>query len=69
METRGTRLESLHETGEKLIKEAEYHDSTAKKIRDQLEDFDGCWADITNSVKERKTMVSTESAGISHVQL
>ncbi|XP_078374994.1 dystrophin-like isoform X3 [Oculina patagonica] len=57
METQGTRLESLHETGEQLIKDADYHNSTAKGIRDQLEDFDGCWEEITNSVKERKAML------------
>jgi len=57
METQGTRLGSLHETGEQLIKDADYHNSTAKGIRDQLDDFDGCWADITKSVKERKEML------------
>ena len=61
METQGTRLETLHETGEQLIKDADYHNSTAKGIRDQLEDFDGCWTEITNSVKERKTMVNTRT--------
>ena len=60
METQGTRLESLHEVGEQLIKDAEYHNSTAKGIRDQLEDFDRCWEDIVSSVKERKEMVSNE---------
>lgn len=51
---------SLQETGEQLIKDADYHNSTAKGIRDQLDDFDGCWADITKSVKERKEMVSNK---------
>lgn len=60
METQGTRLGSLQETGEQLIKDADYHNSTAKGIRDQLDDFDGCWADITKSVKERKEMVSNK---------
>ncbi|CAH3030450.1 unnamed protein product, partial [Porites evermanni] len=32
------RLDSLRETGEKLIKDAEYHDATAKGIRDQLQE-------------------------------
>lgn len=61
METQGTRLGSLHETGEQLIKDADYHSSTAKEIRDQLDDFDGCWADITKSVKERKELVSDKT--------
>lgn len=61
METQGTRLGSLHVTGEQLIKDADYHSSTAKEIRDQLDDFDGCWADITKSVKERKEMVSNKT--------
>ena len=60
METQGRRLESLHETGEQLIKDAEYHNSTAKGIRDQLEDFDRCWADIVSSIKERRETVSIE---------
>lgn len=60
MGTQGRRLESLHETGEQLIKDAEYHNSTAKGIRDQLEDFDRCWADIVSSIKERRETVSTE---------
>ena len=63
METQGRRLESLHETGEKLIKDAEYHNSTAKGIRDQMEDFDRCWADIVSTTKERKAMVSIEPQG------
>ena len=58
MDTQGTRLEALHETGEQLIRDAEYHNSTAKGIRDQLQDFDGCWQEITNTVKDRKQMVS-----------
>ena len=61
METQGTRLGSLHESGEQLIKDADYHISTAKEIRDQLDDFDGCWADITKSVKKRKEMVSNRT--------
>lgn len=61
METQGTRLESLHESGEQLIKDADYHNTTAKGIRDQLEDFDRCWEEITNSVKERKAIVSTKT--------
>jgi len=62
METQGRRLESLHETGEQLIKDAEYHNSTAKGIRDQLEDFDRCWADIVSSIKERReTLEDTQS--------
>jgi len=61
METQGTRLGSLQETGEQLIKDADYHNSTAKGIRDQLDDFDGCWADITKSVKERKEMVCNKA--------
>ena len=52
------RLDSLRETGEKLIKDAEYHDATAKGIRDQVNDFGTCWKDITESIKERKAMVS-----------
>ena len=61
METQGTRLGSLQETGEQLIKDADYHNSTAMGIRDQLGDFDGCWADISKSVKERKEMVSKKT--------
>ena len=60
METQGSRLESLHEIGEQLIKDADYHNSTAKGIWDQLGDFEECWTEISNSVKERKTAVSTE---------
>ena len=52
------RLDSLRETGEKLIKDAEYHDATAKGIRDQVNDLGACWKDITESIKERKAMVS-----------
>ena len=52
------RLDSLRETGEKLIKDAEYHDATAKGIRDQVNDLGTCWKDITESIKERKAMVS-----------
>ena len=52
------RLDSLRETGEKLIKDAEYHDATAKGIRDQVNDLCTCWKDITESIKERKAMVS-----------
>ena len=52
------RLVSLRETGEKLIKDAEYHDATAKGIRDQVNDLCTCWKDITESIKERKAMVS-----------
>lgn len=59
MDTQGRRLESLHETGEQLIKDAEYHNSTAKGIRDQLEDFDKCWASIDSSISERKAVVSS----------
>ncbi|CAH3126441.1 unnamed protein product, partial [Porites lobata] len=51
------RLDSLRETGEKLIKDAEYHDATAKGIRDQVNDFDTCWKDITESIKDRKAML------------
>ena len=61
METQGTRLGSLQGTGEQLINDADYHNSTAKGIRDQLDDFDGCWADITKSVKKRKEMVSNKT--------
>ena len=65
MDTQGTRLETLHETGEQLIRDAEYHNSTAKGIRDQLQDFDECWEEITNSVKDRKQMVSNVITRIS----
>ena len=59
MESRqGERLDSLRETGEKLIKDAEYHDATAKGIFDQVNDFGTCWKDVTESIKERKAMVS-----------
>ena len=59
MESRqGERLDSLRETGEKLIKDAEYHDATAKGICDQVNDFGTCWKDITESIKGRKAMVS-----------
>ena len=58
MESHEGRLDSLRETGEKLIKDAEYHDATAKGIRDQVNDFGTCWKDITESIKERKAMVS-----------
>ena len=58
MESHEGRLDSLRETGEKLIKDAEYHDATAKGIRDQVDDFGTCWKDITESIKERKAMVS-----------
>lgn len=68
MDTQGTRLGTLHETGEQLIRDAEYHNSTAKEIRDQLQDFDGCWEEITNSVKERKQMVSAAITRISGTQ-
>lgn len=57
MEAQGTRLESLHQIGEELIKDADYHNSTAKAIWDQLEDFDECWTGISNSVKERKVVL------------
>ena len=52
------RLDSLRETGEKLIKDAGYFDATAKGIRDQVDDFGTCWKDITETIKERKAMVS-----------
>ena len=61
METQKRRLESLNNAGEKLIVDAEYHNSTAKGIRDQTEDFDRCWGDVTTSVKKRKAMVSTKN--------
>ncbi|XP_073238321.1 uncharacterized protein [Porites lutea] len=57
MESHEGRLDSLRETGEKLIKDAEYHDATAKGIRDQVDDFGTCWKDITESIKERKAML------------
>ena len=58
MESQGTKLESLHYTGEQLIKDADYYNSKAKGIRDQIEDFNKCWADIFKFVKDRKEMVS-----------
>lgn len=61
MDAQGTRLESLYQIGEELIRDADYHNSTAKAIWDQLEDFDECWKAISNSVKERKAVVSIES--------
>ena len=60
MESHEGRLDSLRETGEKLIIDAEYHDATAKGIRDKVNDFGTCWKDITDSIKERKAMVSDE---------
>ncbi|XP_058967140.2 spectrin beta chain, erythrocytic isoform X3 [Pocillopora verrucosa] len=57
MDAQGTRLESLHQIGEELIRDADYHNSTAKAIWDQLEDFDECWKAISNSVKERKAVL------------
>ena len=58
METQRNRLASLHETGEQLIRDADYHNSVAKNIREQTEDFDRCWAEINDTVKRRKSMVS-----------
>ena len=58
MKSQGTKLESLYNTGEQLIKDADYYNSIAKGIRDQIDDFEKCWADIVRFVKERKEMVS-----------
>ena len=60
MESHEGRLDSLRETGEKLIIDAEYHNATAKGIRDKVNDFGTSWKDITDSIKERKAMVSDE---------
>lgn len=58
MKSQETKLESLYNTGEQLIKDANYYNSNAKGIRNQIEDFEKCWADIFRFVKERTEMVS-----------
>lgn len=58
MKSQETKLESLYNTGEELIKDANYYNSNAKGIRNQIEDFEKCWADIFRFVKERTEMVS-----------
>lgn len=62
MFTQGRRLQSLHDTAEQLIRDADYRNSAAKNIRGQLKDFDECWDDINRMVQERKEMVSEERA-------
>ncbi|XP_067049827.1 dystrophin-like [Acropora muricata] len=57
MKSQETKLESLYNTGEQLIKDANYYNSNAKGIRNQIEDFEKCWADIFRFVKERTEML------------
>lgn len=58
MKSQETKLESLYNTGEQLIKDADYYNSNAKGIRNQIEDFEKCWADTFRFVKERIEIVS-----------
>lgn len=69
MESQGTKLESLHYTGEQLIKDADYYNSKAKGIRDQIEDFNKCWADIFKFVKDRKEMLEDAQTWVKQMGL
>ncbi|KAK3738455.1 hypothetical protein QZH41_017077 [Actinostola sp. cb2023] len=63
-----TRLDNLHECGEKLIKEADDDKEAVEEIEKQLKDFDGCWNDIATQVIEGKEKLHNASNKIKEMQ-
>ncbi|XP_048577507.1 dystrophin isoform X2 [Nematostella vectensis] len=62
LDEQGIRLQTLHKTGEDLLRDGDPEDPSTKDIQQQLADFDECWNDLAKQVIERiHTLESSQS--------
>lgn len=58
MREQNSLLRELHQLAEQLITDADYDDTVAEKIFEQLRDFDNCWNETSERISHRKDQVS-----------